>query len=200
MFACLFFERYIKYESYIFSVFIFVMTLLNIYLSKSKVKKVLSIKPGQEGFSLIELVVVVAVLAVLSAIAIPQFTNISQKARAAAAANTVATMAKECATKLADAGSGTVVVPALQGFDSTKTAGAGFRYSTTITSGATAAGGTLVLPGASYTCSDVQTFGFISDTPAAYPSFSYNTALGEKKCVATVAAAKARGCANGSDW
>ena len=83
------------------------MTLLSAYLSKSKVKKVLSSKPGQEGFSLIELVVVVAVLAVLSAIAIPQFTNISSKARAAAAANTLATTAKECAAKIADQGSGT---------------------------------------------------------------------------------------------
>ena len=83
------------------------MTLLNSYLSKAKVKKTLSLKPGQEGFSLIELVVVVAVLAVLSAIAIPQFTNISSKARAAAAANTVATVAKECAAKIADQGVGT---------------------------------------------------------------------------------------------
>ena len=179
------------------------MTLLSAYLSKSKVKKVLASKPGQEGFSLIELVVVVAVLAVLSAIAIPQFTNISQKARAAAASNTVATMAKECATKLADAGSGEVIVPALQGYDSTvttNTTGGGFRHVTTITTGATAASGTLILPGAKLTCSDSHTFGFISDTPDAYPSFSYNTSLGEKKCAATTTAAKARGCKNGSDW
>ena len=55
------------------------MTILHSYLSRKKVQKVLSIKPGQEGFSLIELVVVVAVLAVLSAVAIPQFTNITSK-------------------------------------------------------------------------------------------------------------------------
>ena len=78
------------------------MTILSAYLSRSKVKKVLSLKPGEEGFSLIELVVVVAVLAILSAVAIPQFTNISSKARAAAASNTVATIAKECAAKIAD--------------------------------------------------------------------------------------------------
>ena len=75
------------------------MTLLSTYLSQPKIKKVLAQKPGQEGFSLIELVVVVAVLAVLSAIAIPQFTNISMRARTAAAMNTLATIAKECAVK-----------------------------------------------------------------------------------------------------
>ena len=42
-----------------------------------------------EGFSLIELVVVVAVLAVLSAIAIPNFNNISRKARQVTAASNV---------------------------------------------------------------------------------------------------------------
>tara|TARA_Y100001968_G_C19250049_1_gene663934 strand:+ start:355 stop:888 length:534 start_codon:yes stop_codon:yes gene_type:complete len=177
------------------------MTLLSAYLSKSKVKKVLASKPGQEGFSLIELVVVVAVLAVLSAVAIPQFTNISQKARAAAASNTVATMAKECAVKMADAGAGTVIVPDLQGYKTSVLATAGFRWSSTVTSGATASAGTLIAPGSVYTCSDSNVFGFVSDTATAYPSFFYNTALGEKKCVATVGTpAATRGCANGTDW
>ena len=176
------------------------MTLLSAYLSKSKVKKVLASKPGQDGFSLIELVVVVAVLAVLSAIAIPQFTNISQKARAAAASNTVATMAKECATKMADEGAGTVVVPSLQGYDSTVVTAAGFRWTPTVASGTQAVGGTLILPGASYTCSEANTFGMVSEDSAVYPSFSYNTDLGEKKCTATSSTSQARGCRNGDDW
>lgn len=78
------------------------MTLLQSYLNSSRAKRVLSKKPGEEGFSLIELVVVVAVLAILSAIAIPSFTSISIKAQASAAANTVATVAKECAVKFAN--------------------------------------------------------------------------------------------------
>ncbi len=78
------------------------MTLLKAYLNSPRAKRALSKKPGEEGFSLIELVVVVAVLAILSAIAIPSFTSISLKAQASAAANTVATVAKECAVKYAN--------------------------------------------------------------------------------------------------
>ena len=78
------------------------MTLLKAYLNSPRARRALSKKPGEEGFSLIELVVVVAVLAILSAIAIPSFTSISLKAQASAAANTVATVAKECAVKFAN--------------------------------------------------------------------------------------------------
>ena len=176
------------------------MTLLSVYLSKSNVKKVLSTKPDQEGFSLIELVVVVAVLAVLSAIAIPQFTNISQKARAAAASNTVATMAKECATKMADAGAGTVVVPSLQGYDVNKVGTAGFRWKAAVVSGTKADGGANIAAGQNYTCSETNTFGLVSEDPLVYPSFSYNTSIGEKKCTATSATSRLRGCGNGTDW
>ena len=78
------------------------MSPLQAYLNSPKARKALSTKPGEEGFSLIELVVVVAVLAALSAIAIPQFVNIADKAKATAGANTVATIAKECAVKMAE--------------------------------------------------------------------------------------------------
>ncbi len=176
------------------------MTLLSAYLSKSKVKKVLSTKPGQEGFSLIELVVVVAVLAVLSALAIPQFTDISQKARAAAASNTVATIAKECAVKLADANEGEVIVPALQGYDSTRDSDAGFRWTPTVADGTTAEGATLILPGDTYTCAEANVFGMISEDTAVYPNFSYNTSNTEKLCQATTEASQNRGCQNGTNW
>ena len=75
------------------------MTLLKNYLSKDRVKKVLSLKPGQEGFSLIELVVVVAVLAVLSAIAIPQFNCFQRKAKASTALAAMRQIQTECAVK-----------------------------------------------------------------------------------------------------
>ena len=136
----------------------------------------------------------------LSAIAIPQFTNISQKARAAAASNTVATMAKECATKMADAGSGKVQVPRLQGYDNTVVTAAGFHYTPTVTSGTKADDTTGLDAGAEYTCSEKNVFGFQSEDPAVYPSFSYNTDNGEKKCTATADTSKARGCKDGINW
>ncbi len=169
------------------------MTLLSAYLSKSKVKKVLSTKPGQEGFSLIELVVVVAVLAILSAIAIPNFTNISDKARAAAASNTLATIAKECAVKLADPGEGTFVVPSLKGYerDTTATDGsesAGFVY--TVISSDTS---TYQAPANTPDCSDEVIYTFTSEDESEYPSFSYNTDTGAKTCIASGDALE-RGC------
>jgi len=181
------------------------MTLLSAYLAKSNVKKTLQLKPGQEGFSLIELVVVVAVLGVLSAIAIPQFTNISQNAKARAAANTVATMAKECAVKITDGG-GSIIIPNLQGYTRTASGAAttgsnstvaGFVYTTTVAAGTTPVGNTPqhVANGSAYTCNESHVFGLSSIDLAAYPSFYYNTSNAEKKCAAT-ASSKAldRGC------
>lgn len=78
------------------------MNLMQAYLQKPSTKRVLSRKPGEKGFSLIELVVVVAVLAILAAIAIPSFTSINDNAAQSAAKNTLAQIAKECAVKKAN--------------------------------------------------------------------------------------------------
>jgi prepilin-type N-terminal cleavage/methylation domain-containing protein len=78
------------------------MTAFSLYLSSPKTRAVLTRKPTDEGFSLIELVVVVAVLAILAAIAIPAFTSINDNAAQAAAKNTIAQIAKECAVKKAN--------------------------------------------------------------------------------------------------
>ena len=165
------------------------MTPLQAYLNSPRARRALSKKPGQEGFSLIELVVVVAVLAVLSAIAIPSFTNISGKARATAAANTLATMAKECAAKIADTGVGvnaTFQIPALDGYRTA--ARAGFFM-----------GGSKVLAGAANVqCSNTVAIEFRSDDLSLYPDFSYNTSTGAKTCSATAGSAAAtRGCSGG---
>lgn len=77
------------------------MNAFQAYLNNPKTKKALSRMPGDDGFSLIELVVVVAVLAILAAIAIPAFTSIQDNANQAAAKNTIAQIAKECAVKIA---------------------------------------------------------------------------------------------------
>ena len=72
------------------------MYTLNNYLNSKKVKEVLSRRPGDEGFSLIELVVVIAVLAILAAVAIPAFNGIQMDARASAAKSGMANGIKEC--------------------------------------------------------------------------------------------------------
>ena len=180
------------------------MTLLNSYLSTSKVKRVLSLKPGQEGFSLIELVVVVAVLAVLSAIAIPQFANITMRARAAAATSTVATMAKECAVKLAlDPSTATIKVPDLNGYKGNGSDGKGFHEIAVANGVTNSSAGSYLEPGDDYTCSNSKIFGFVTDTAAEYPSFYYNQSTGEKRCTAQAssnALLASRLCPSGTNW
>ena len=72
------------------------MSVLQAYLRNPKTQRILSRKPGQEGFSLIELVVVVAVLAILAAIAIPYFTALSDDARVNTSKSILTSMYKEC--------------------------------------------------------------------------------------------------------
>jgi prepilin-type N-terminal cleavage/methylation domain-containing protein len=100
------------------------MLALQAYLKNPKTRKVLARRPGDEGFSLIELVVVVAVLAILAAIAIPAFTSIQDNANQAAAKNTIAQIAKECAVKVAAGDAGAVFnVPKLSSYTITPASG-----------------------------------------------------------------------------
>ena len=92
------------------------MSLLQAYLRNPKTQRVLSRKPGDKGFSLIELVVVVAVLAILAAVAIPQFTSINDKAAVAAAQNSLAQIVKECAVKKANMETEKFLVPQLNSY------------------------------------------------------------------------------------
>jgi len=98
------------------------MSLLQAYLRNPKTKHILSRRPGDKGFSLIELVVVVAVLAILAAVAIPQFTSINDKAAVAAAQNSLAQIVKECAVKKANMESETFLVPKLAAYTITEPA------------------------------------------------------------------------------
>ena len=79
------------------------MSLLQAYLQKPSTQRVLSRKPGEKGFSLIELVVVVAVLAILAAIAVPAFMGMQEQAANAAAQTNLKNAYKECAYKTARA-------------------------------------------------------------------------------------------------
>ena len=150
------------------------MSPLQAYLNSPKARRALSKRPGEEGFSLIELVVVVAVLAILSAIAIPSFTSINNRARAAAASNSVATVAKECAVKdaVGDTSARAAVTP--DGYNAV-TVG-------TSTTECTGYGTT----GVNITAT--------SQTPARYATFIYATDTGTKSCTPV----NSTGCSGGS--
>ncbi len=72
------------------------MNLFISALDSNKVKKVLSTKPWEKGFSLVELVVVIAVLAILAAVAIPAFQGVQVRAKVAAVKNGMVNGVKEC--------------------------------------------------------------------------------------------------------
>ncbi len=157
------------------------MTSLQSYLSSPRVKKALSTKPGEEGFSLIELVVVVAVLAVLAAIAIPNFTDVSNKARASAASATLASIVKSCAAQVADTGSGTYIAPSLNG------------YTWAESSAGTAVTGSRNCHGSS------GVYEAKSDNEAEYATWRYDVSNGNKTCVGT-SNALTRGCDSNGRW
>lgn len=147
------------------------MTLLNSYLSQSKVKRILGRRPGEAGFSLIELVVVVAVLAILAAIAIPSFTSINNKARASAAQNTIATIAKVCAVGFAN-GEAAPTFPetTLDGYKSVELAGDTTK------------------------CKEKGDLIATSSDEEKAPTYTYNVATGAKSCTVTADSAAAPYC------
>ena len=121
------------------------MTALQAYLQNSKARKVLSKKPGEAGFSLIELVIVVAILAILAALGIPAFNNAQVRAREASAKTGLATAYKECeVSKLLGTASHTILVDGgginYDGF--AITAGCDASTATAFTSAATTGGAT----------------------------------------------------------
>ena len=135
------------------------MSLLQAYLQSPKARRVLSRKPGEKGFSLIELVVVVAVLAILAAIAIPSFTSISQEARVAGAKSALANLAKECAVKLVGSGSKAYTVPVIDSY-------------------------TVSSSGTDGTCAANDTYTAKADSGTDLGDFSYEASTGKKSCTA----------------
>ena len=136
---------------------------------------------------LVNSLVVTAILAFLSAIALPKFEDLPEKARSAAAANTIATIAKECAAEIAYKGSGTVIVPELEGYKPKKNNIAGFYL-----------GNNRKLSGTSIDCPMTGEMKVVSEDESEYPTFSYNFGTGEKTCNAVSGSdAEKRGCLNG---
>ena len=122
------------------------MSVLQAYLRNPRTQRVLSRKPGEQGFSLIELVVVVAVLAILAAIAIPQFSQLSDDARLNSAKSIIANMYKECEFNSARKGAGEHSDSAAQPLNG-------------VTWGAQLAGGTTTCAGIGYAEMDSVTSG-----------------------------------------
>ena len=128
-------------------------------------------------------------LAFLAAISLPKFVSFPEKVKSAAAANTIATIAKECAVKVADTGSGTVVIPELQGYKPKKKNIAGFYL-----------GNNRKLSGTSIDCPTTGEMKVVSEDESEYPTFSYNFGTGKKTCfVESGSDAEKRGCING-EW
>ena len=137
------------------------MSLLQAYLQKPSTRRVLSRKPGEKGFSLIELVVVVAVLAILAAIAIPSFTSIADEARVTGAKTALANLAKECAVKLVGSNpTRTYVTPTIQDYTISATTG------------------TL------NTCGNTDVYQAAPKSGIILPTFEYDSATGAKTCTA----------------
>ena len=114
---------------------------------------------------------------------------VSEYSRSATAANTLATMVKECFVKIADKGSGTVIVPELQGYKPKKNNIAGFYL-----------GNNRKLSGTSIDCPTTGEMKVVSEDESEYPTFSYNFGTGEKTCIADSGSdAEKRGCING-EW
>ena len=147
------------------------MSLLQAYLQSPKARRVLSRKPGEKGFSLIELVVVVAVLAILAAIAIPSFTSISQEARVAGAKSALANLVKECAVKLVGSGAKTYTTPTIDSY--------------TISSSGTAG-----------TCGVTDIYTALPNAGTGLSTFNLNASTGAKGCIQGTDPV---GC-NGTSW
>ena len=157
------------------------MSLLQAYLQSPKTKRVLNRKAGDKGFSLIELVVVVAVLAILAAIAIPNFLSINDDARVAGVKNTLATLVKECAVKLARGATGSGLT-----FTSPNLSSSNYTF-----------GGTFATAN---TCATTNVYTATPVTGTALPTFQV-TAAGAKTCTAATGttANVSLGC-NSSTW
>ncbi len=196
------------------------MLLIQAYLQNPSTRRVLSRKPGQKGFSLIELVVVIAVLAVLTAIALPNFLGVSDDATGRSAQQAAITAFKECqvakARGQANANS-TFQTPAITGFkifasDRTADTLAGItgvvggapatQAAAASASGTNAADSTSCFTGTGAADGAIRDVFAVPINASEFPTYKVTTA-GTKFCVTGTAAAGATtfniGCDSNSD-
>jgi len=159
------------------------MTLLQAYLSNPRTRRILSKKPGQAGFSLIELVVVIAVLAILAVIALPNFTGVTNSATAQSMKTALADVYKQCyvmRSRGTPAANRVVLAPVISDVTFSPLVGAntGVVGTTNINcSGAAPAVGAAPVIQAGPT-----TGGNLAGTPPAVPTFMLEVTTGNKTC------------------
>ena len=152
------------------------MNLLRAYLPNPRTQRVLSRKPGEKGFSLIELVVVIAVLAVLIVIALPNFQGVTDDAAASAGKKYLVDAYTEC----------------------TVARTRGIASSTEITA-PTVNGGTFD-PDSATTCPEkVGTTMTFTPSLTSIPSFKIDLYSGEKVCGKAQAGSGGYNC-NSNKW
>ena len=163
------------------------MSLLQAYLQSSKTRQILSRKPGEKGFSLIELVVVIGVLAVLTAVALPNFIGVSDDAAVRSAQQAMTSYFKECSVLKARGNysndpATNPVIPAMSDFT------VGSATGVTIDPSSTAANnlrsGT-VDPNDCFKAdnkSDLANVAAFPDTQYKFPIFVIESATGKKIC------------------
>ena len=152
------------------------MSLLQAYLRNPRTQRVLSRKPGEKGFSLIELVVVIAVLAVLIVIALPNFQGVTDDAAASAGKKYLVDAYTEC----------------------TVARTRGIASSTEITA-PTVNGGTFD-PDSATTCPEkVGTTMTFTPSLTSIPSFKIDLYSGEKVCGKAQAGSGGYNC-NSNKW
>ena len=148
------------------------------FLRSKRVQKVLSAKPGEDGFSLIELVVVIAILGILIAIALPNFLGVQKDAKINQAKNTLATIVKECAVKGVRSGSETVGFASGTGRDALVQAAAANLNDYTIENAAS--GGAALTASSGNPCMTA----YAVNSTGQLPTFGINSANGQtvKQC------------------
>ena len=130
----------------------------------------------------------VTLATLLAAIILPGFMDIKPKAKASAAAATLATMVKECAAKIVDQGQGLITVPEVDGYISRKKNVAGFYI-----------GNERKVHGATILCPTNGEIKLLSEDESELPTFSYNLDTGKKACFVDPGSGAEYLCRNG-EW